>query len=129
MPVSCCTRSRLDGALQGLVGLLGELPAEPGTGLVPVRVARLVCAHRRRPRPPMPRSASPAAANAAPAADLLLRDAAGRPVAVLEACTLQRIRLPGRTDPAEGAFHVALVPAAPLPGQDTATRPGLWPLP
>ena len=35
--------ARLDGALQGLVGLLAGHPAEPGTGLVPVRVARLVC--------------------------------------------------------------------------------------
>ena len=34
--------SRLDGALQGLLGLLAEAPAEPGTALVPVRFARVV---------------------------------------------------------------------------------------
>ncbi|TDH59842.1 SDR family NAD(P)-dependent oxidoreductase, partial [Dankookia rubra] len=118
--------ARLDGALQGLVGLLAELPAAPGTGLVPVRVARLVCRTGAGPAAHAEiRLASRGERSAG--ADLLLRDAAGRGVAVLEGCTLQRIRLPGRTDPAEGAFHVELVPAAPLPGQNSAARPGLDP--
>ncbi|WP_431267886.1 polyketide synthase dehydratase domain-containing protein [Dankookia sp. P2] len=124
MRASLLHPARLDGTLQGLVGLLAELPAEPGTGLVPVRVARLVCRTGAAPAAHAEiRLASRGERSAS--ADLLLRDAAGRSVALLEACTLQRIRLPGRADPAADAFHVELLPAAPLPGQDGAARPGL----
>ncbi|WP_052214616.1 SDR family NAD(P)-dependent oxidoreductase [Belnapia sp. F-4-1] len=101
---------RLDGALQALLGLLTEAPAEPGTGFVPVRIGRLVlrCG-----------AEAPAAAairltergSRSAAADLVLRDATGGVVAVLEGCSFLRIRLPGRADPLEGAFRMALLPA------------------
>ncbi|MDO9711998.1 type I polyketide synthase [Paracraurococcus lichenis] len=116
--------ARLDGALQGLVGLLAGPPAEPGTGLVPVRVARLVVRTEAAPAAQAGIRLTSRGERSA-AADLVLRDGAGRPVAVLEGCTLQRIRLPGRADPAEGAFRIALQPAAPLPGQEAAPRPDL----
>jgi acyl transferase domain-containing protein/NADPH:quinone reductase-like Zn-dependent oxidoreductase/NAD(P)-dependent dehydrogenase (short-subunit alcohol dehydrogenase family) len=113
--------ARLDGALQGLLGLLAEAPAEPGTGLVPVCIARLVL--RRG-------AAAPASAairltergSRSVAADLVLRDATGGVVAVLEGCSFLRIRLPGRQDPLEGAFRMALLPA---PGGDPAEPPDL----
>ncbi|MFZ4408462.1 MAG: SDR family NAD(P)-dependent oxidoreductase, partial [Paracraurococcus sp.] len=118
--------ARLDGALQGLVGLLAGHPAEPGTGLVPVRVGRLVCLAAAAPAA-LAEIRLTSRGERSASADLVLRDAAGRPLAVLEACTLQRIRLPGRGDPAEGAFRIELVPADPLPGQDLAARPELAP--
>ncbi|WP_165838744.1 type I polyketide synthase [Roseicella frigidaeris] len=118
--------ARLDGALQGLVGLLAGQPAEAGSGLVPVRLARLVCRRGAGPIESAEIRLTHRGERSA-AADLLLRDALGAPVAVLEGCTLQRIRLPGRADPAEGAFDLALRPSLPLPGQDGARRPGLAP--
>ena len=118
--------ARLDGALQGLVGLLAAEPAPPGTGIVPVRLARLVARVGALPAAQADLSLSHRGERSA-IAGLVLRDAAGLPVAVLEGCTLQRIRLPGRVDPAEGAFRIALQPAAPLPGQDAGTRPDLAP--
>ncbi|NOG70432.1 type I polyketide synthase [Roseicella sp. DB1501] len=118
--------ARLDGALQGLVGLLAGQPAEAGSGLVPVRLSRLVCRRGAGPIESAEIRLTHRGERSA-AAELLLRDALGTPVAVLEGCTLQRIRLPGRADAAEGAFHVALQPSLPLPGQDGARRPALAP--
>lgn len=102
--------ARLDGALQGLLGLLADTPAEPGTGLVPVRFGRVVL--RRG-------AAAPASAGIrltelgqrSAAADLILRDATGSPVAVLEGCSLLRIRLPGQPGPLAAAFRMELLPA------------------
>ncbi len=115
---------RLDGALQGLIGLLADAaPAEAGTGLVPVRFARL--AWRR--------GAGPAASarlrlsvrgERSAAADLVLHDAAGGALAVVEGAWLQRVRLPGAAAAAEAAaFRVDLVPA--LPGPNAEAPDGL----
>jgi acyl transferase domain-containing protein/acyl carrier protein len=118
--------ARLDGALQGLVGLLTDGSMEAGTGIVPVRIARLVVRTGAAPAEQADITLASRGERSA-AADLLLRDAAGAPVAVLEGCTLQRIRLPGRADPAEAAFRVELLPAPPLPGQPAGARPALGP--
>ncbi|WP_187830192.1 type I polyketide synthase [Siccirubricoccus phaeus] len=116
--------ARFDGALQGLIGLLAESPAEPGAGLVPVRFDRLVV---RRDAGPLAAALIRLTARGerSAAADLLLRDAAGEAVAVVEGCRLSRIRLPGRGGAAEAAFRLALVPAQPGPGGEPAERPDL----
>ena len=111
---------RLDGALQGLVGLLAEDPAEPGTGVVPVRFTRLAL---RRDAQPVATAAIQVTARGSrsAAADLLLLDAGGAPVAVLSGCWLQRIRLPGRGDAAQAAqaaFRMELLPALPTPAAE-----------
>ncbi|MDI3307956.1 MAG: beta-ketoacyl synthase N-terminal-like domain-containing protein, partial [Acetobacteraceae bacterium] len=112
---------RLDGALQGLIGLLAETPAEPGTGLVPVRFARLVL---RRGAGPADRASIRLThrGQRGAAADLVLRDAAGMPLAMLEGCWLQRIRLPGHADPAGAAFRLDLLPALPGPNAEPPDR-------
>jgi acyl transferase domain-containing protein len=104
---------RLDAALQGLIGLLAEEPAEPGTGLVPVRFGRLAVRCGRDGPAATARVRLLARGVRSAAAEVLLRDAAGAPVAVAEGCWLQRIRLPGREEgPAQSAaFRVELVPA------------------
>ncbi|MFC7544468.1 polyketide synthase dehydratase domain-containing protein [Siccirubricoccus deserti] len=113
--------ARLDGAFQGLIGLLAETPAEAGTGLVPVRFDRLV----------FHRGAAPIATAAirltsrgerSAAADLVLRDAAGATVAIIESCRLGRIRLPGRDRAVDSAFRFALVPTLPGPGWEAPER-------
>ncbi|WP_205083227.1 acyltransferase domain-containing protein, partial [Paracraurococcus ruber] len=121
--------ARLDGALQGLVGLLAGAAPPPGSGgglpgIVPVRVARLVARVGAAPAALADLRLTHRGERSA-IADLVLRDAAGRPVALLDGCTLQRIRLPGAADPAEAAFRVELQPALPLPGQEAGARPGL----
>ncbi|MBL6076904.1 SDR family NAD(P)-dependent oxidoreductase [Belnapia sp. T18] len=101
---------RLDGALQALLGLLAEAPAEPGTGLVPVRIGRLVL-RRGAEAPATAAIRLTERGSRSAAADLVLRDATGGVVAVLEGCSFLRIRLPGQADPLEGAFRMALLPA------------------
>jgi len=104
---------RLDGAMQGMIGLLEDEGIEAGHGFVPVRATRLVV---RRGAPPAAsadirltvrgeRSAS---------ADLVLRDGAGEAVAVLEGCWVQKLRLPGRADPSQDLFRIEQVPAPPV---------------
>ncbi|GGG35584.1 hypothetical protein GCM10010964_24330 [Caldovatus sediminis] len=103
---------RLDGALQGLVGLLAGLARPDGQALVPVRFGRVVAA----------RGAAPIAGAEIAlgrrgtrflSADLVLRDAEGGAVACVEDLWLQRVRLaPRAADAAEGLFRVALLPAA-----------------
>jgi len=87
---------RLDGALQGLIGLLaGSVLRQAGAGFVPVRFGRLTA---------MPGAGAVTSAEIRltrsgarhVAADIVLRDAAGRAVAVLEDASLQRVALPGR---------------------------------
>ncbi|MBL6459328.1 SDR family NAD(P)-dependent oxidoreductase [Belnapia sp. T6] len=109
--------ARLDGALQGLLGLLADRPMEPGSGLVPVRFERLVL--RLGSAPPASAAIRMTAQGArSAAADLVLRDSTGAVVAVLEGCALQRIRLPGREDPLAAAFRMELLPALPAPGAE-----------
>ncbi len=103
--------SRLDGAMQGLFGLLADSPPPPGTGLVPVRFGRLV--------------AQPGAAAAVMAevtltrrgmrsatARMVLRDAVGRIVARIEDAVFQRFALPGAAAALEAAYRIGLAPAA-----------------
>ncbi|MCS6891874.1 MAG: SDR family NAD(P)-dependent oxidoreductase [Rhodovarius sp.] len=104
---------RLDGAMQGMIGLLEEGGIEPGCGFVPVRMTRLVV-----------RRGAPVAAAAdirlivrgerSACADLVLRDGAGNPVAVLEGCWVQKIRLPGRAEAGQDLFRIAWLPAPAL---------------
>ncbi|MCK8785796.1 SDR family NAD(P)-dependent oxidoreductase [Roseomonas sp. NAR14] len=109
---------RLDGALQGLVGLLASLATSDGTGLVPVRIGRLLAR----------RDAAPAATaellirrrgTRSVASDLVLRDAAGAVVAQLWDVWLQRVRLAAPAELADSLFRFdllpALDPAAPPP--------------
>ncbi len=109
---------RLDGAMQGMIGLLEAQGLEPGTGFVPVRATRLV----------LRRCAPPAASadirlvvrgESSASADLVLRDGAGAPVAVLEGCWVQKLRLPGRADPGQDIFRLEQV-AAPAHGNAAA---------
>ena len=102
----------LDGALQGLLGLLAEHRQElPGVGFLPWRFGRVrltapfgraaCCARLRLTRVGV-RSVS---------ADIVLYDEAGAVVAELEDCWLRRVEL-GRRVSADGRmFHVDLVPA------------------
>ncbi len=112
---------RLDGALQGLIGLLGEFPAEPGTGLVPVRFERL--ALRRGGLAETAELRLTARGERSAAADLVLRDAKGEPVAVVGGIWLTRIRLPGHGPASEAAFRTELVPAIPHPLAGPAAEP------
>lgn len=104
---------RLDGAMQGMIGLLEDQGLEPGTGFVPVRATRLVV---RRGAPPAASADIRLVVKGerSAAADLVLRDGAGAPVAVLEGCWVQKLRLPGRGDPAQDIFRVEQVPAPAL---------------
>ncbi|MBB5692176.1 acyl transferase domain-containing protein/NADPH:quinone reductase-like Zn-dependent oxidoreductase/acyl carrier protein [Roseomonas pecuniae] len=103
---------RLDGAMQGLIGLLADRRASPaGEALVPVRFERLVV---RRDAAPATRAALALthAGERAAEARMVLGDAAGRPVAVAEGVWFQRARL-GRAEAAEAAvFRLEDVPAA-----------------
>jgi acyl transferase domain-containing protein/NADPH:quinone reductase-like Zn-dependent oxidoreductase/acyl carrier protein len=103
--------SRLDGAMQGLFGLLADSPPPPGTGLVPVRFGRLV--------------AQPGAAPAVAAevtllrrgvrsatARIVLRDAVGRAVARIEDAVFQRFALPNADAALDSAYRIGLAPAA-----------------
>ncbi|WP_338661187.1 type I polyketide synthase [Pararoseomonas sp. SCSIO 73927] len=130
---------RLDGAMQGLIGLLtdrggAERPAMerpamerlgeiPGDALVPVRFERLVL---RRGAAPATRAALALthAGSRAAEARLVLGDAAGRAVALAEGVWFQRARL-GRTEAAEAsAFRLedqpALDPFLPAPDSGRA---------
>lgn len=104
---------RLDGAMQGMIGLLEDQGLEPGTGFVPVRATRLVV---RRGAPPAASADIRLVVKGerSAAADLVLRDGAGAPVAVLEGCWVQKLRLPGRGDPAQDIFRVEQVAAPAL---------------
>ncbi|MBP0491202.1 type I polyketide synthase [Pararoseomonas indoligenes] len=125
---------RLDGAMQGLIGLLtdrggaGDRPMmdrlgeTPGEALVPVRFERLVL---RRGAAPATRAALALthAGSRAAEARLVLGDAAGRAVALAEGVWFQRARL-GRAEAAEvSAFRLEDQPAldpflpAPDPGR------------
>ncbi|HEV7994682.1 MAG TPA: SDR family NAD(P)-dependent oxidoreductase [Stellaceae bacterium] len=102
----------LDGALQGLLGLLaGHGSEEAGSGFLPWRFGRA-----RLPAP-FGRAASRARLRLtrtgvrSASADIALYDAAGAIVAEIEDCWLRRIDL-GRRAAADGQmFHVDLVPA------------------
>ncbi|MCR0982021.1 type I polyketide synthase [Roseomonas populi] len=129
---------RLDGAMQGLIGLLTDrgamdrardghgmerLGEVPGDALVPVRFERLVL---RRGAAPATRAALALthAGSRAAEARLVLGDTAGRAVAVAEGVWFQRARL-GRAEAAEAsAFRLedqpALDPFLPAPDQGRA---------
>ena len=111
---------RLDGALQGLIGLLADTPAEAGAGLVPMRVARLAWKRGSGPATDA-RLRLIARGERSAAADLVLRDAAGEALAVVEAVWLERVRLHSSAEAA--SFRVDLVPA--LPGPNAEAPDGL----
>ncbi|WP_164867903.1 type I polyketide synthase [Rhodovarius crocodyli] len=114
---------RLDGAMQGMIGLLEDGGIEAGHGFVPVRMTRLVV-----------RRGTPAASadirltvrgERSASADLVLRDAARQPVAVLEGCWVQKLRLPHRADPGQDIFHLRMMPALPAASPLAETAPAL----
>ncbi len=102
---------RLDGAMQGIIGLLAGAGVEAGQGFVPVRLARL-CLRRGAPPPASADIRLAVRGERSAAADIVLRDGAGTAVAILEGCWVQRLRLPGRADPGQDLFHLAMVPVA-----------------
>lgn len=119
---------RLDGAMQGMIGLLEDGGIEAGHGFVPVRMTRLVV-----------RRGAPAAASAdirltvrgerSASADLVLRDGAQEPVAVLEGCWVQKLRLPHHADAAQDIFHLRQIPALPPASALAEPGPALDPAP
>ncbi len=104
----------LDGAMQGLIALLSALVRPEGQSLVPVRIGRLA-ARRGAAMPVVAEVALTRRGERFVAADLVLRDADGAVVATGHDIWLQRIRLPGRTAPAEHAFRLDPLPATPWP--------------
>jgi phthiocerol/phenolphthiocerol synthesis type-I polyketide synthase C len=116
--------SRLDGALQGLFGLMLDAPPPPGTGLVPVKFGRLVT----RPAGGIAETAEVVLTRRgarSAAARITLRDAAGRVVARIEEAVFQRMALPGAATPAEAASRIELIPAAEGPSPPPALAPAL----
>ncbi|PZW41862.1 acyl transferase domain-containing protein [Humitalea rosea] len=105
--------SVLDGAFQGLLGLVSA-DLSPGEVPLPVRAGRLVL-RRGAAAPAEARLVVTRRGSRAASADILLLDAAGRPVAVLRDLWLQRVRLP------QGSRPEAFLPRLlPMPGGPTA---------
>jgi phthiocerol/phenolphthiocerol synthesis type-I polyketide synthase C len=107
--------SRLDGALQGLFGLLGEAGLPPGIGLAPVRFARVVT--RPGAVPPVLAEVSLVRRGArSVTARAVLRDAAGQAVARVEGAVFQMFTQmfgqAGAPPAADAAWRIALAPAA-----------------
>lgn len=109
----------LDGALQGLIALLSALVRPEGQSLVPVRIGRLA-ARRGGAVPVLAEVTLTRRGERFVAADLALRDAAGALVATGQDVWLQRIRLTGRSAPADDAFRLDPQPAAPFPAAPAA---------
>ncbi|UPG72868.1 type I polyketide synthase [Roseomonas gilardii subsp. gilardii] len=108
---------RLDGALQGLIGLLApQFPARAdalpeGEALVPVRFERLVFRRDAAPAESAELRLSSLGERSAEAT-LLLRDAAGQAVAFAQGVTLQRLRLTRGEEAPLRAFRLEDVPVA-----------------
>jgi phthiocerol/phenolphthiocerol synthesis type-I polyketide synthase C len=107
---------RLDGALQGLIGLLADTRAEASAGLVPMRFARL--AWKRGSGGPATDASLRlnARGERSAAANLVLRNAAGEALALVEGVWLERVRLHVSAEAA--SFRVDLVPAMPGPNAE-----------
>ena len=110
--------ARLDGAFQGLFAMLAgagdvDLAKLGGTGLVPVRFARLVAASGAAPIVAAELTLVRRGTRSA-RVHLVLRDAAGRVAARIEHATFQRVPLPS-TSPADHGWRIALLPAASGP--------------
>ncbi|WP_120007092.1 type I polyketide synthase [Teichococcus vastitatis] len=106
---------RLDGLLQGLVGLLSDGEAADGRAVVPVRFGRLVL----RRGAPVPVSGDLRVLHSGERSglyQLALRDGGGQVVAWLDQGWMQRIRLVPRPVIEDSLFRVALRPSAGLPG-------------
>jgi acyl transferase domain-containing protein/NADPH:quinone reductase-like Zn-dependent oxidoreductase/acyl carrier protein len=116
--------SRLDGAMQGLFGLLADSPPPPGTGLVPVRFGRLVA---------QPGAAPAVAADVtlvrrgvrSATARIVLRDAVGQVVARIEDAVFQRFALPNADAALDWAYRIGLAPAAEGPPPAPALAPAV----
>lgn len=108
---------RLDGALQGLIGLLApQFPARAdalpeGEALVPVRFERLVFRRGAAPADSAELRLASLGERSAEAS-LLLRDAAGQVVAFAQGVTLQRLRLARGEEAPLRAFRLEDVPVA-----------------
>ncbi len=116
--------SRLDGALQGLFGLLDPAMLPPGTGLAPVRIGRLVT--RPGSVPPVLAEVQVVRRGArSVTARAVLRDAAGQAVARVEGAVFQFFTQPGAMAAADPAWRIALAPAAEGPPPVPALAPAL----
>ena len=115
---------RLDGALQGLFGLLAKTPPPAGTGLAPIRFARLVVLAGAPPAVTAEVTLTRRGVRSA-TARLLLRDAAGRVVARVEDAVFHLFALPGIAGMAEAAYRIGLAPAAEGPPPPPALGPAL----
>ena len=105
---------RLDGALQGLVSLLGAGAEADGSAVVPVRFGRLVL----RRDAPVPVSGELRLLRQGARSgqySLALRDGSGQVVAWLEDGWMQRIPLTARRGIGEALFRVVPQPALALP--------------
>ncbi|MFC0410228.1 SDR family NAD(P)-dependent oxidoreductase [Roseomonas elaeocarpi] len=105
---------RLDGALQGLIGLLAPrvaAAAAAGEALVPVRFERLLV-RRDGAAAAQAELILDRAGERSAAARLVLRDAQGAVVALAEGATLQRVRLNRGEDAQATPFRLEDLPAA-----------------
>ncbi|MDJ0388093.1 SDR family NAD(P)-dependent oxidoreductase [Roseomonas sp. E05] len=122
---------RLDGALQGLLGLLGTGAEADGSAVVPVRFGRLVL----RRDAPVPVSGDLHLLRRGARSgqySLALRDGSGQVVAWLEDGWMQRIPLLARRGTEEALFRIVPQPTLaapsaedPVPDLDAATRAAL----
>ncbi|MCQ4159375.1 type I polyketide synthase, partial [Roseomonas sp. GC11] len=119
--------ARFDGALQGVVELLSPGEVADGRAVVPVRFGRVVV---RRGAPPPVRAELVLhhRGERSGHCSLLLRDGGGQPVARVEECWMQRIRLTPRPAVEEAVFLLAAQPAglqpeAVPPGTEHAAGP------
>ncbi|MDT8330303.1 type I polyketide synthase [Roseomonas gilardii] len=123
---------RLDGALQGLIGLLApQFPVRAealpeGETLVPVRFERLVFRRGAAPADSAELRLASLGERSAEAT-LLLRDAAGQVVAFAQGVTLQRLRLARGEEAPLRAFRLEDVPVADpsLPAPEPALAAAL----
>jgi acyl transferase domain-containing protein/acyl carrier protein len=116
--------SRLDGALQGLFGMLSEAALPPGIGIAPVRFARLVT--RPGAVPPVLAEVSLLRRGArSVTASAVLRDAAGHAVARIDGAVFQMFTQAGALPAADAAWRIALAPAAEGAPPTPALAPAL----
>jgi acyl transferase domain-containing protein/NADPH:quinone reductase-like Zn-dependent oxidoreductase/acyl carrier protein len=115
--------SRLDGAMQGLFGLLAQSPPPPGTGLVPVRFGRLVALPGAAPAVTADVTLLRRGVRSA-TARIVLRDAVGRIVGRIEDAVFQRFALPNADAALDWAYRIGLAPSAegapPAPAVEAA---------
>ncbi|WP_169312320.1 polyketide synthase dehydratase domain-containing protein, partial [Teichococcus cervicalis] len=110
---------RGDGALQGMVELLSPGEAVDGRAVVPVRFGRVVL-KRGAPVPVSAELRLLHRGERSGECSVMLRDGGGQPVARIEECWMQRIRLTPRPAVEEAVFHIAPQAEGAQPGAPPA---------